>query len=92
MKNKLKMKNKLQRLIEQEIRNQLSEGSLTNDLSTTLNDLIENIKSGVGVDKRSKDKYNDGELLSMFLRPLFQSAILNMDSDSIKSFRKNFKF
>jgi hypothetical protein len=56
--------------------------------------LIEKIKTREIVDDREKDK-NDGEILAMFLKSIFQSALLKLDVKSIKSiksFKKEFKF
>jgi hypothetical protein len=66
----------------------LNEG-LADGIEKELKDIIKDIKKGNGVDKRSMEEHTDGELLAMFLTPVFQSALFGIKDR--KGFKKNFK-
>lgn len=67
----------------------LIEGSLAKGVDVSLKELINNIKSGKGVDKRAIKNTTDGELLAMFLTPVFQSALNTLEDR--KGFVRNFR-
>ena len=80
--------NDLRKIIKEEIL-LLIEGSLAKGVDVSLNELIKNIKSGKGVDKRAIKNMTDGELLATFLTPVFQSALNTLEDR--KGFVRNFR-
>ena len=84
-------KTELNKLINESVKRQLNEANdLGSPIENELKKLIKSLNAKEGIDDRMKDK-NTGELLAMILIPVFQSALVEMDQKSRKTFRDNIK-
>ena len=81
-------KSEVRKMIREMIQS-LNEASITNGFEKSLEKLISDIESGKGVDKRMAKEKSVGELLGMFLTPIFQSKLLSVED--MKGFYKYFK-
>ena len=70
----------------------VKEKNATQDLGVELDNLVNAIikKDKNIVDKRSLEKYSDGELLAMFLKGTLQSSLMKLND--IDGFWKNIKY